>query len=374
MNYFLFFSFTDTFFKPELLPDKIFRARMTIIEGDYWSPELTDQNSTQYNHKSRDYRERINLMFRRSDLRNSYEGSEVLALDGYDDKSNITVHFVLQFDPYRGYVSTADIHAILTEEIVSDDRRYFNNLTIDPKSLQIKELMGGIDDLTSSSNSAHFEKQNVIVQSNIPAPPSICEPIRINYCRSIGYNATTYPNYFGHMNNEEVQLDLITFREMVDAECFRQAYDFICRLLQPPCEYREGLKLNPGIICREYCQAFWSACGDRLPERLKRYLDCERYPESTGIQSCQSQPNCVVDMEVNAMSSRIFDGIADCPDLSDELTCAYCLPSGIYCGRGRACISFSSRCDGKLDCPDGSDEKDCRKNFSTLYFWEIIFY
>lgn len=51
--------------------------------NDKWSMELANQNSLRFQHKARDYRERINLTLRRSDLREAYESSEILALDGY---------------------------------------------------------------------------------------------------------------------------------------------------------------------------------------------------------------------------------------------------------------------------------------------------
>lgn len=81
---FILFSnvFTDTFLRPEPLPDRIFRARLRVVDGDSWTTELADQNSLRFQHRARDYRERINLVIRRSDLRTSYEGSEILALDG----------------------------------------------------------------------------------------------------------------------------------------------------------------------------------------------------------------------------------------------------------------------------------------------------
>lgn len=367
------FHFTDTYLRPQPLPEKIFRARLTVIDGDKWIPELTDQNSTQFQHKSRDYRERINLVIRRSDLRGMYEGSEILALDGFEDKPNITVHFILQFDPYRGTVSTADLHAIFMEEILSPERLHFANLTIDPDSLQIKELMEGMDDIPDNSNDSLETNLIKLEPKPTPPPPRKCEPIKIKYCRSIGYNLTTYPNFFGHSNNKEVELDLISFREMVDAECFRQAFDFICRLLQPPCEIINEREPQPGVVCREYCQAFWNSCSDRLPERLKKYLDCERYPESTGIQSCYSRPDCTNNINSSPHSTRICDGIADCPDLSDETSCSFCPSNSLYCGRGRACVPRSARCDGKTDCPDGSDEKDCCKYFKILIIYKFSF-
>lgn len=88
----IFFLIADTYFKTEALADKLFRARFTVTEGDKWTTELTNQNSLRFLQKVRDYRERINLVLRRSDLRNGYEGSEILALDGY--KINFNFYFL----------------------------------------------------------------------------------------------------------------------------------------------------------------------------------------------------------------------------------------------------------------------------------------
>uniref|UniRef100_A0A182S918 Atrial natriuretic peptide-converting enzyme n=1 Tax=Anopheles maculatus TaxID=74869 RepID=A0A182S918_9DIPT len=350
----------DTYLRPEPLPDRIFRARLRVIEGDRWTPELADQNTLRFQHRARDYRERINLIMRRSDLREPFEGSEILALDGNEEPGDLTLHFALYFDPYAELVSAADLRSILLEEITGQERKYFRNLTIDPNSLVIKEVSGTGDDVVGTSSSPLGGKDEVTVEIVTTArPPRKCEPLRLGYCRSVGYNVTTYPNFFGHGSLEEVEADLISFRELVDAECFRQAFDFICRLLQPPCEYRSIEEPTPGTVCRQYCQAFWSGCGERLPERLRRYLDCERFPESTGVQSCHSKPGCTGELQANAMSSRLCDGVADCADLSDENTCTFCAYGAISCGRSRACYARNARCDGKLDCPDGSDEKDC---------------
>ncbi len=204
------------------------------------------------------------------------------------------------------------------------------------------------------------------------APLRRCEPLRLPYCKSIGYNVTTYPNLLGHNSVEEVVSDVIAFRELVDAECFRQAFDFVCRLMQPPCMEQPPLEPEPGKICREYCQAFRQGCGNRLPEKFKKYFDCERFPESTGSQSCQHRPGCAAELQQNGVSGRLCDGkwssiftfaiscfnikfwvvtkmikitgIPDCPDLSDEATCSYCPPNALYCGRGRACVARAKRC------------------------------
>ncbi|XP_075157572.1 uncharacterized protein LOC142230832 [Haematobia irritans] len=347
-----------TYFKPEPLSDRIFRGKFQVL-NDKWSMDLANQNSARFQQKSRDYRERINLLVRRSDLREAYEGSEILALDGFEDKSDILVHFNMVFDPYAGLVSTADLLALFGEEFENPHPRFFGNVTVDPQSLMIKEVTGLIEEPIMSSSPLGGDDETTELITTTPRQPRRCEPLKLNYCRSIGYNITTYPNLLGHTSFEEVQADVIAFRELVDAECFREAFDFVCRLMQPPCEGQTNLEPSPGIMCREYCEQFMEGCGNRLPKRFQKYFDCEKFPESTGIQSCHHKPRCASDMQANAHSPRLCDGVADCPDLSDERTCSFCSSNSLYCGRGRACVPRKARCDGKADCPDGSDEKDC---------------
>ena len=66
-------------------------------------------------------------------------------------------------------------------------------------------------------------------------------------------------------------------------------------------------------------------------------------------------------------SNQICDGISDCPDGSDELTCVVdglveCRLDQFSCPNcTRKCISLAKICDGINDCTDGVDESTCSK-------------
>lgn len=370
----------DLFLHSKPQPNRIFRGRIRVIEGDHFMMNLTDQNSFEFLEKAREYRERINLLISRSDFRKYYDGCEILALDGhvFDERSSLSanrdliVHFLLNFDPKSDeiLVSVEELRDLFLKEFTSGSR-FFRNLKIDLINFQLKEVnFEKFDDIfvTSSAHVDGFGNSHDITISSSDKifPPRTCEPVKLKFCRQIGYNMTTYPNLLGHQSREEIEKDLITFREVVDSECFLQAFDFLCHLLQPPCELAlepksNEIRVRPRLLCRSYCHAFNDGCFNRIPPKFRPFFDCERYPEQSSMQSCRHQPACVNQLKASGQGLKICDGIADCANLEDELTCSYCPSNALYCGRGRSCISREMRCDGKFDCPDGSDEKDCCK-------------
>lgn len=72
----------DTYFLPEYPGDQVYKATFRVVEGDAFSTELADPSTTRFKSTSRDYAERLNLLFRRSVVKHGYRGIDVLALDG----------------------------------------------------------------------------------------------------------------------------------------------------------------------------------------------------------------------------------------------------------------------------------------------------
>ena len=79
----------------------------------------------------------------------------------------------------------------------------------------------------------------------------------------------------------------------MDAECYKQAYDFVCQVLQPACVVAGGEDEEEDAAsppCRGFCKEFWAGCGGRLSERLRAALDCGNFPEYADEGSCRPKP------------------------------------------------------------------------------------
>lgn len=73
---------SDTYFFTQIPQEQIYRASFKVIEGDIYSMEMADPSTERFKIRARDYRERLNLLFRRSYIRHGFSGTEILALDG----------------------------------------------------------------------------------------------------------------------------------------------------------------------------------------------------------------------------------------------------------------------------------------------------
>lgn len=67
---------------PEPVEDQIFRAKFRVVEGDNFTPDLADPATDNFRMHSINYKQRLNALFKHSDLRQKFVNTEVLALDG----------------------------------------------------------------------------------------------------------------------------------------------------------------------------------------------------------------------------------------------------------------------------------------------------
>lgn len=198
---------------------------------------------------------------------------------------DLVVHFNIHVDPMYITVSPEDLEQIILNEINLEESLYFRNITIDSKSLEIipNDLITQPITTTLGTTSA----TRAVTQT--PRPPRRCSRVNVSYCSKLSYNTTTYPNILGHENAKHVEDDVIAFRELVDAECYGHAYEFVCEILQPSCKKGEGEDVMV-LPCRSFCRDFIAGCGSRLLPKYKDLLDCNLFPEFAGDGSCLTKP------------------------------------------------------------------------------------
>lgn len=189
--------------------------------------DLSDQNSTEFSQKAREYRERINLLISRSKYRKYYDGVEILALDGFIDEKNtlskdLIIHFLLNFDASstESFKSVEELKNLFIIEFKTSGRNYFKDLNINTSNFQLKEIsFSKLDDIFETphlniNDNEDINSDIVIASEEVRNySPRKCEPVTLKFCKNIG-NFTTMPNLLGHRTQDEMQRDLISFREV----------------------------------------------------------------------------------------------------------------------------------------------------------------
>ena len=102
-----------------------------------------------------------------------------------------------------------------------------------------------------------------------------CEERKLPFCQFLPYSSVMYPNLVNHRGLEELQSELIYFRQITDSECFHLAREFVCLLLHPACPSADDRPLLP---CGQLCEQFVSSCSAYIPGQLRdRFYSCEQF-------------------------------------------------------------------------------------------------
>ncbi|XP_055921865.1 frizzled-4 [Eupeodes corollae] len=121
--------------------------------------------------------------------------------------------------------------------------------------------------------------------------PRVCEPIRIELCRGIGYNETSMPNMVGHELQTDVDFTLQTFAPLIEYVCSTQLKLFLCAAYVPMCTPKVPVPIGP---CRSLCESVRTRChpvlqGFGFP--WPPALDCNRFPkENNHEHMCMEGP------------------------------------------------------------------------------------
>ncbi|VVC26019.1 Low-density lipoprotein (LDL) receptor class A, conserved site,SEA domain,Low-density lipoprotein (LDL) [Cinara cedri] len=335
--------------------EKVFRGDLRANEYGIDLIDFDNPDSQNYQHFVLNYTNLIKNIINSSPLEQKFVDAEVISLE--PDDGVLKVNFGLRFEPVRWRMS------VTVEDILSAFRRLYPSTNIVPGSLHIRQITNNALISTKPSTLAPEITSKTTEFYSTKLPPRRCTPVRLNLCKSVlEYNLTSYPNHFGHSNLDEIHEDLITFRDLVDAECYQRTLELVCQLLQPACIVGpDGDEAAVVLPCEHSCRLFTAGCGHRIPPKLRDGFDCSKLPDYSNIGGtmCASRPGCDYKLRTSGLSNRLCDGVLDCQDISDETTCGYCPAGYLHCITSRTCVPVTSRCDGVADCPGETDERNC---------------
>lgn len=129
------------------------------------------------------------------------------------------------------------------------------------------------------------------VQTNADNNVRICEPIRIELCRNIGYNETSMPNLAGHELQTDADFTLQTFSPLIQYGCSAQLNFFLCAAYAPMCTPKVPFPIGP---CQGLCETVRARChpvlqGFGFP--WPAALECSRFPkENNHEHMCMEGP------------------------------------------------------------------------------------
>ncbi|XP_038052722.1 uncharacterized protein LOC119725388 [Patiria miniata] len=127
----------------------------------------------------------------------------------------------------------------------------------------------------------------------------------------------------------------------------------IAGLAVPPMAYPRSLSVRASRLwisnkCIKNSNEGYADKVDELIISVRQYMPLEC---SSKEFTCASGLACID-------KTAVCDGIADCPEYSDEIGCQPCLGTEFACSSGE-CVALDKKCDGKKHCSDSSDEFDC---------------
>uniref|UniRef100_A0A1I8ISN5 Frizzled-4 n=1 Tax=Macrostomum lignano TaxID=282301 RepID=A0A1I8ISN5_9PLAT len=137
---------------------------------------------------------------------------------------------------------------------------------------------------------AHLPLLLLILPALLPSPTASvgidfalhrCEPIAVEACQGIGYNATTkMHNLAGHAEQRDAEVLVRSFMPLIHYKCSANLRFLLCSVLTPMCDPKWPKPIGP---CRPLCQHVRSRCSPVLADfgfEWPAFLNCSRFPLS----------------------------------------------------------------------------------------------
>lgn len=125
-----------------------------------------------------------------------------------------------------------------------------------------------------------------------------CEPVHVQWCHSMPYNTTFFPNMLEHYDQDIAAVKMKHFMPLASLRCSPDVHLFLCQAFVPECR-KHAHVLRP---CRELCERVLSDCSrDMLTFGISwpPELQCDR------LESCLVSPDSSAVSAVEVTTSRI---------------------------------------------------------------------
>ncbi|XP_035201856.1 membrane frizzled-related protein isoform X1 [Oxyura jamaicensis] len=117
-----------------------------------------------------------------------------------------------------------------------------------------------------------------------PAFGSVCEPVEVEMCLGLGYNATSFPNIWLAIPDQEGAAEVLQdYQTLMELACYQHLRLLICSLFVPKCTPDGGV-LQP---CRAVCLAAELRCQQSLGLLgILWPINCNILPDSSDPVEC----------------------------------------------------------------------------------------
>ncbi|NXK49433.1 MFRP protein, partial [Chauna torquata] len=117
-----------------------------------------------------------------------------------------------------------------------------------------------------------------------PAFGSVCEPVEVEMCLGLGYNATSFPNIWLAIPDQEGAAEVLQdYQTLMELACYQHLRLLVCSLFVPKCTPDGGV-LQP---CRAVCLAAELRCQQSLGLLgILWPINCNILPDSSDPVEC----------------------------------------------------------------------------------------